>query len=531
MYRMVLLLAALAWAAVAAAAVTVRVQDTPGGPQIHLDGRAIPPRFFFGSMNSGVVQAKPEWQDVSFDLRPGIAVDKTGTMHLRFLQVPGEVWIADMRIRDGQTGEDVLPTGSFATAEGLARNWTTWPAGEDNTVSKWEVSDEALHVTLTDPPGEANWPDFHFHSRSGLNFAADRTYRCTFRVKATPEQELRPALYNVTGGAWNYIGGPTGSFLTQIALARDAGVDLVSFSAPACWNPPDEPQDWEALDHLCRQIIAVNPRVLLVPRIGANAPRWWLERHPEAAMVFDGDKVSDTHASVSDRTYRAEVCAHLEKLCRHLSEAFPDHFAGVHPCGQNTGEWFYERSWSSQVSGYDPATLQAFREWLEARGDPQADTADVARRRGAPGTPQRPAARPGDRAAPDRLRPFPAAGDGDFVTEMAAACRRGTGGQKLVVFFYGYLFEFAPLQSGAPTSGHYALSTVLKSKDIDILCSPISYIDRDWLGTAPCMTAAESVRRQASCGSMRTIPVPSWTRASRSTCRRAGWWTCCRRNR
>ena len=35
---------------------------------------------------------------------------------------------------------------------------------------------------------------------------------------------------------------------------------------------------------------------------------------------------------------------------------------------------------------------------------------------------------------------------------------------------------------------------MLGGKDIDILCSPISYTDREWLGTAPCMSAAESVR-------------------------------------
>ncbi len=83
----------------------------------------------------------------------------------------------------------------------------------------------------------------------------------------------------------------------------------------------------------------------------------------------------------------------------------------------------------------------------------------------------------------------------DHVAAMAAACRRGTDGRKLVVFFFGYLFEFAPLPNGAPTSGHYALSSLLKGRDIDILCSPISYTDREWIGTAPSMTVAESVER------------------------------------
>lgn len=67
----------------------------------------------------------------------------------------------------------------------------------------------------------------------------------------------------------------------------------------------------------------------------------------------------------------------------------------------------------------------------------------------------------------------------------------------MTLFFYGYGFEFAPLGNGAPTSGHYALEKVLRrgAADIDILCSPISYTDRQWLGTAPAMSAAESVTR------------------------------------
>lgn len=494
MHRIMLLGLILGLTSAAAAGITVRVKQTPGGPQIHLNGQPIPPRFFFGSMNAGSVHASPEWQQYSFDFSPGVNVDKTGTLHFRFAQVPAEVWLADVRIQDAQTGGDMLPVGSFATADGLAASWSTWPIGEANTVGKWEVADGALHVTLSNPPGGGAWPDFHFHSHQTLSFAANRTYRVTFRARATPAQELRVALFNVTGGTWNFIGGPPGTFLSQVALARDAGVNLVSYSAPGCWTEPEKPQDWQSLDNLCRQIITVNPKVLLVPRVGADAPPWWLKRHPDARMVFDDKVIDDTHASPSDRQYRADACAHLEALCRHLTETFPGHFAGVHPCGQHTGEWFYERSWTNQVSGYDPATKAAFHQWLRAHGDPGADTAEpptAAERRAHPNGMLRDPAK--ERRLIDFAR-FQQEEMGTFVTEMAAACRRGTGGEKLVVFFYGYLFEFPPLPTGAPTSGHYALSTVLKSRDIDILCSPISYTDRDWLGTAPCMTTAESVK-------------------------------------
>jgi hypothetical protein len=274
-------------------------------------------------------------------------------------------------------------------------------------------------------------------------------------------------------------------------------VNLVSFTAPECWGPPEQPDDWSALDSLCRQIVAVNPKVLLVPRVGADAPPWWLERHPDSRMVYDLNHVRPDHASVSDRAYRAAAAAHLEKLCRHLCATFPHHFAGIHPCGQNTGEWFYLDSWERPLSGYDLATLTAFRAWLKTQGEPDATAAAAtvptdAERRAHPFGLLR------DPARERRLLQFTRFQQeemADQVAALAAACRRGTGGKKLVIFFYGYLYEFGPLANGAPASGHYALSRLLAGRDIDILCAPISYTDREWLGTAPCMSAAESVMR------------------------------------
>jgi hypothetical protein len=488
---MLALLSALLLAAPASAG-TVRVQETRGGPQIHVDGTPIPPRFFWGAMNSGHVAAQAEWAAYSFEFLPG-KVDGTGTLHFRFAHTPGDIWLADLRIQDAKTGEDVLPAGTFATAEAFQKTWNHWPGDKANTVGTVEVADGSVHVTLRKPP-DGNWPDFHLHSNIALRFAEARAYRCTFRAKATPAQQLTIALYTVVGGTWTYVGGPPGAFFSQVALARDAGVNLISYAAANCWTPPDKPIDWAPLDTLCKQIIAVNPKVLLVPRVSADAPDWWLKLHPEARMVYEGDAVVN-HSCVADRAYRADVCAHLEKISRHMLETFPGNFAGIHPCGQNTGEWFYLDSWQRPLSGYDAATKAAFRQWLKAHGDPQADTAE-------PPTADERRAHPDgmlrDPAKQRRLIDFARYQQqemADHVAAMASACRKGSDGKALVLFFYGYLFEFPPLQSGAPTSGHYAISSLLKSKDIDILCSPISYNDREWLGTAASMTVAESVRR------------------------------------
>ncbi len=475
---------------------TVRVQNTAGGPQIHVNGKPIPPRFFWGSENSGRIAVGTEWTEQTFEFTPDMDIPGNGTLHFRFSDKPGDVWLADLRIADAKSGAEVLPSGSFVSQVAFGKTWSSWPVGEANSVGKLAFADNALRVTLSAPPAGGKWPDFHLHSRCVLAFAKGRTFRCTFRVKASQPTHLVPAVYRVDSGVHTRIGGPLGSFYSQVALARDAGVNLVSFSAPTCWAPPEQTQDWTPVDALCRRIIAVNPNVLLVPRFSANVPGWWLERHPEARMVYDGNK-SCAMACVSDRTYRTDMSAHLERLARHLCEAFPQHFAGLHPCGQNTGEWFYYNSWERPLSGYDPATRTAFREWLKRRGDAEAATAEP------PSDAERRAHPYGFLRDPARERRlidfalFQQEEMADHVLALAAACRRGTDGKKLVVFFYGYGFEFPPLGNGAPTSGHYAMGNVLDKgrADIDILCSPISYTDREWLGTAPVMSAAESVNR------------------------------------
>ncbi len=81
----------------------------------------------------------------------------------------------------------------------------------------------------------------------------------------------------------------------------------------------------------------------------------------------------------------------------------------------------------------------------------------------------------------------------DTVLDLAAACRRGTEGKKLVLFFYGYLYEMSMCRNGAHDTGHYALSRVLQNDDIDILCAPLSYTGRGWGNSSPSMTATESV--------------------------------------
>jgi len=480
-------------------AVEVRVRQTAGGPQIHVDGKPVAPRFFWGRADlDGPIVVGKEWAEHSFEFVPERLVAGDGTLHFRFADMPGEVWLSDLRIVDGKNGSDVLPVGSLATPADFGRAWKVWPVGITNAAVRIAFDSNALCLTLPEKWPAGTQAQFHVYTGRTLSFVKGRRYRCVFRAKAASGQQLSPEIYRVDRGVHNRIGGQKGPFLEQVALARGAGVRLISFMAPPCWTVPEEAQDWGELDALFRAVIAVHPEALLVPRIKLNAPEWWLKRHPDARMVFDDGKATGTVSSVSDQTYRTDACAHMERLCRHLSEAFPEHFAGIHPAGQNSSEWFYYDAWMHPLSGYDRGTREAFRRWLKGQGAPDAAIAE-------PPTAEERRAKFGQALLRDPVSQrrviefvrFRQEEMADQVLALARACRRGMGDKKLVLFFYGYAFEFPSLSNGAAESGHYALGKLLREQggDIDILCAPISYYDRSWLGTAPCMVAAESVKR------------------------------------
>ena len=289
-----------------------------------------------------------------------------------------------------------------------------------------------------------------------------------------------------------------------------AGVELIeigiahSFLHPARererWTAFEGPDDWSIADKQMRKAIEAHPDGKFLLRIFVNAPKVVLDSNPDWCMRFEDDVSvkGPRMASVSCRSYREAVCAYLKRAVKHFRETFPEHYAGIHPTGQNSGEFFYDKTWT-RLSGYDRHTLAAWREWLAKRGEPDAATAEVP-------TPAERKAKDGGSVLLDpvkrrrvvRFNQFLQEEMSDFVAEMARACREASGDKKLVVMFYGYAWEFNSLPNGPAASGHYALSRLLEKAPgaIDILCGPIGYFNRRYPdGFAPVMSAAETLAR------------------------------------
>jgi hypothetical protein len=505
------LIVGLGWCSLSSAVETVRVDAASGAPRLVVDGKPVRARMFFGIPGSGSLPAATAGGRIAFEVSP--TQDEPGivTLHFRFGQTPGAIDLDEIRVEDLTTGQDVLPKCGFESGAGeFTSRWNVWPQGEKNTVGKVEVrpgcgrdGSAGLHIALNAPP-DGQWPDFHIHHHCNLSLKKGHQYRTSLWARAQPARSLAIALYR-PGNPYVFLGGPSNGYESQIKMAGEAGAQFVSFPVDLPWPPPTKPVDWSVPDAQCQAVLEANPKALLLPRIGMEAPEWWLKAHPDDAMVWESGPQFG-YAVVASPEYRRDAAERLAALVAHLEEKFGSHMAGYHPCGQNTGEWFYQETWGNGLNGYAKGDLRAWRGWLKGRytddaalrkawRDPQVtlDTAAVpapAARRAAPAGVLR------DPVAEHPLidfAEFQQQAMADCVRQLARAVRQATRGRKLVVFFYGYVFEFGAVGNGAGTSGHYALRRVLECPDIDVLCSPISYFDRGPGQSAPAMTAAESV--------------------------------------
>jgi hypothetical protein len=196
----------------------------------------------------------------------------------------------------------------------------------------------ALHLCLTAPPG-GSWPDFHIYHHPWLRMIEGHRYEVSCFARAEPARSLTVAFYE-PGQTFTHLGGPSDSFEAQIKLAAEAGVNFVSFPIAMPWPKPGTTVDWTGIDAACAAVLRANPNALLLPRMGMDPPPWWREAHPDDVMQWEDGRRDK--AVVGSPRYRRDAAARLSALVTHLEESFGEHIAGYHPCGQNTGEWFYE---------------------------------------------------------------------------------------------------------------------------------------------------------------------------------------------
>jgi len=336
-------------------------------------------------------------------------------------------------------------------------------------------------------------------------------------IKGTPILFLNQIPYSPL--IYNACGENERTFQT-IELAKKQGFDLVAYCCVDTWiTRPGEELDYHWVDEKIDKIISRNPNALIILRFGVGVPDWWKKEHPEAVMVFkklENGKWVDVKdiaviggregISVASSEWKRDTAEALKKLVQHLEEKYGDHIIGYMPCGQNTGEWFYYDSWEPKLNCYEPAFEKAFRQWLKEKykseenlrkawNEPSLTFDSIS----LPSPEERMNATYGFFRDPMKERKlidfheFQNIAMASALEDFAKAVKEATGGRKLVVYFYGYIFELGAMPYGVQQSGHLAFRKLLDSPYIDIFVSPISYSDRGAGGIGAFMVAVDSV--------------------------------------
>ncbi len=275
-----------------------------------------------------------------------------------------------------------------------------------------------------------------------------------------------------------------------------AGIDLLTTGVGSTSAlRPDGTVDTRDIDAKMSVILAANPRALVLTRLSLSPPAWWVKQHPDQMMVHRdpnlGREVESEYKPVSfaSELWRAEMGAAMRQIIRYCETAYGDHFLGYHLCAGECGEWAY--AWRNYTqSDYSEAQRQAFRRWT---GDSTAEIPEDWRiPSGGSGILD-----PEGDAALIRYMRFHSDVVADALLQFARLAKeelRAVEREKIVAVFYGYHFTPPGNPSAFFNSGHHALGRVLESPDVDVLCAPYSYFQREAGGTYYSQLVPGSVR-------------------------------------
>ena len=269
---------------------------------------------------------------------------------------------------------------------------------------------------------------------------------------------------------------------------------------------------------MIEQAVQANPNVLIIPRINITPPKWWTDQHIDQRILKEDykplpslDTLTLNAPSPASDLFIEDVKRQLEIFIRYIHNSpYKDHIIGYQIAYLSFGEWFYPEP-NARYVDFSEVNRLKFIQWLKPL---YADS--IERLNKAWGTTyanfekvQIPPASEWevgddgvfrDPAVPRARRVA------EFLTyqneliasrldELGQWVKKLTSDRSLAVFFWGYQNELINNGGtrGIGHTGHLALRKGLASPNIDILCSPVSYYDRNPGGPCNMMSITDSI--------------------------------------
>jgi len=204
----------------------------------------------------------------------------------------------------------------------------------------------------------------------------------------------------------------------------------------------EEIPDFSQFDEDMDLLLQACPGAYIFPRVNVSVPKRWEQAHPEE-LNYTGmlrRPGSQRRACFSSDAWAQEVKDELKLFIDHIqSMPWKDHIIGYQIAGGNTEEWFpFDGQGSVGKPSEDAFALHIAKTGIAGtQAEYMAFLSEVTAQR---------------------------------LCEFSRYVKELTEQRYLVGCFYGYTFSCPNTNSN-----HHALRRVLECKDIDFLCSPISY--------------------------------------------------------
>lgn len=293
----------------------------------------------------------------------------------------------------------------------------------------------------------------------------------------------------------------------QVQMARDAGVHIYSFCLPWPWYEPGVEPDFSEGEAFMDRFVDTDPHALFIPRLRCEPPDAWLEAHPETRIAYADGSMAMMNSMASERWWDIFEKGMVRAVQHYENSRFGRRIICYHPGSQNTNEWFHYEYWLKGPD-YSAANQRGFRRFLSDR----YESIDALRHAWeSPGAtfenahipPMERATSPAQGSAEAPFEVFLTGPAGqprrdfhDYTNEIVAdrlvaiakTIKDACAWRKAVLLFYGYAFEMHGAESG-----HFAARRVLESDAVDMVSSPLSYVDRQPGGSCSFMTAVDSI--------------------------------------
>lgn len=276
------------------------------------------------------------------------------------------------------------------------------------------------------------------------------------------------------------------------------------------------------LDEIAGYILKRSPQSYLMPRVLLWGPRdqeAWINEHREESYL--------SHPSLGSTAWRAEAERHLRELLRHVeASAYCDRVVGYHVGWGTCGEWMYWGWDRPEAVDRSEAILRQFRKWLRRRYRGQAAELQKAwgdlnanfQNAGAPTDEDLRRADLGMFIDPERSHIVPdyyeflSDLNAELVQYFGKVVKEETQQQALYGIFYGYDIHSNFNDYRLRASAHCGLRRVLEMPEVDFICSPNGYYDRN-IGGMDCPQGVTTSVQQR--GKVYFNEIDTWTYLSK----------------